>query len=240
MTNNNHRLPDQSEKSDTILIIEDDKSLRDGLAMNFTLHGYRVLTARDGEEGMSKAFDVNPDLIILDIMLPGWSGLDILTELRAKENAVPVLVLSARNTTASIIEGLKTGADDYVTKPFELKELLARAEVMLRRRRNEQRLRDDLTFGDIVVRLNERRVLVRGEEVELSSKEFDLLTLLAETPGRPLSRDTILDRVWGWGFDGTTRTVDNFIVSLRKKLETDPSTPRHIKTVRQVGYKLEL
>ena len=239
MTTTDHTPANQEEKSETILIVEDDKALREGLAMNFTLHGYRVLTATDGEEGMSKAFDVNPDLIVLDIMLPGWSGLDILAELRAKDMTVPVLVLSARNTTSNIIDGLKTGADDYVTKPFELKELLARAEVMLRRRRSEQRSRQDIAFGDIVVRVGERRVTVRGEVVELSSKEFDLLKLLAEAPGRPFSRDTILDRVWGWGFDGTTRTVDNFIVSLRKKLEEDPAHPRHIKTVRQVGYRLD-
>jgi two-component system alkaline phosphatase synthesis response regulator PhoP len=229
----------REDKSETILIIEDDKSLRDGLAMNFTILGYRVLAAKDGEEGMVKAFDVNPDLIILDIMLPGWSGLDILAELRGKQNRVPVLVLSARNTTSNIIEGLKTGADDYVTKPFELKELIARVEVMLRRKRTDENARADVRFGDIAIRLGDRKVTLKGEAVELSSKEFDLLCLLAGSPGRPFTRDTILDRVWGWGFDGTTRTVDNFIVNLRKKLEADPAKPRHIKTVRQVGYKLD-
>jgi DNA-binding response OmpR family regulator len=232
------KTPNREEKIETILIIEDDKSLRDGLAMNFTILGYRVLTAKDGEEGMVKAFDVHPDLIVLDIMLPGWSGLDILTELRAKQNRVPVLVLSARNTTSNIIEGLKTGADDYVTKPFELKELIARVEVMLRRKRTDENAREDICFGDIAIRLGDRKVTLKGEEVELSSKEFELLCLLAESPGRPFTREIILDRVWGWGFDGTTRTVDNFIVNLRKKLEADPSKPRHIKTVRQVGYKV--
>lgn len=240
MSTNNLKAPEAAANAETILIIEDDKALREGLEMNFNLLGYRVLTAKNGEEGMNKALKADADLIVLDIMLPGWSGLDILTELRAKDNRVPVLVVSARDATASVVEGLRTGADDYVTKPFDLKELMARVEVMLRRRRQENPTREDITFGDITINVSERRVTLGGKEVELSSKEFDLLRLLAELPGRPLSRDTILDRVWGWDFDGTTRTVDNFIVSLRKKLEADPGKPRHIKTVRQVGYKLDV
>jgi DNA-binding response OmpR family regulator len=229
----------ETATQETILIVEDDKSLREGLAMNFQLQGYRVVTAQDGEEGMAKAFDVSPDLIILDIMLPGWSGLDILTELRGKECIVPVLVLSARDTTANKIEGLELGADDYVTKPFELKELLARTEAMLRRRRAESRDQKEVLFGNIHINVRQRRVRVGRREVALSSKEFDLLCLLAGSPGRPFTRDTILDRVWGWDFEGTTRTVDNFIMSLRRKIERDPASPRHIKTVRQIGYKLE-
>jgi DNA-binding response OmpR family regulator len=224
---------------ETILIIEDDKSLREGLAMNFQLQGYDVLTANDGEEGMKKAFNANPDLIILDIMLPVYSGLDILTELREKNELVPVLILSARNNMAHKIEGLGLGADDYVTKPFELPELLARAEAMLRRKRVNQLPREEIVFADVTVDLNGRRVMVQGREVLLSAKEFDLLCLLAQTPGHPYSRDTILNRIWGWDFDGTTRTVDNFIMSLRKKIEANPAKPKHIVTVRQVGYKLE-
>lgn len=227
------------ENGSSILIIEDDKALRDGLAMNFKMRGYKVLTAQDGEEGMARAFDLNPDLIILDIMLPGWSGLDILTELRRRESSVPVLVLSARDTTANKIEGLELGADDYLTKPFELKELIARVEAMLRRRRMEIPDRREITFGDVTIQLQERTVAVDGALVELSTKEFDLLCLFALAPGRPFTRDYILDRIWGWGFDGTARTVDNFIMSLRKKIEKNPASPRYIKTVRQVGYKLE-
>jgi len=229
----------QQEKTGTVLIIEDDRSLREGLAMNFHLQGYTVLTATDGEEGMSKAFDARVDIIILDIMLPVYSGLEILSELREKKKSVPVLVLSARGTTDNKIESLQMGADDYVTKPFDLRELIARAEVMLRRSRAENAGREKLRFGEVVVDLDERRVMVKGKEVALSRKEFDLLCLLAGSPGRPFTRDTILDRVWGWGFDGTARTVDNFIVSLRKKIESDPAKPRHIQTVRQVGYRLE-
>jgi two-component system alkaline phosphatase synthesis response regulator PhoP len=222
-----------------ILIVEDDRSIREGLAMNFSLQGYDVCTAKDGDEGLRMAFDEQPDLIVLDLMLPGLSGLDILTELREKEEAVPVLILSARDTTRNKIEGLDLGADDYVTKPFELPELLARVEAMLRRRRTEQKAQEALTFGKVTVDLAERKVRVGAEEVLLSAKEFDLLCLLAKSPGRPYTRDAILNRVWGWDFDGTTRTVDNFIMSLRKKIEDDPAKPKHIQTVRQIGYKLE-
>jgi len=229
----------KQEASETILIVEDDKSLRDGLAMNFELQGFRVHAASDGDEGMQKAFDVKPDLIILDIMLPGWSGLDILAELREKNADVPVLILSARDRTREKIEGLDVGADDYVTKPFELAELLARVEALLRRRRAEKQSEQTISFGDVVIELLTRKVIVRGEQVELSAKEFDLLLLLARSPGRPFTRDVILDRVWGWGFDGTARTVDNFIMALRQRIEVDPSKPKHIMTVRRVGYKLE-
>jgi len=138
--------PTSEKLSEKILVIEDEKALRDGLAMNFHVHGYEVLTAADGEEGMQKAFDAHPDLIVLDIMLPGWSGLDILSELRERSEDVPVLLLSARSTTEDKIEGLELGADDYMTKPFELPELLARVEVMLRRRRSERRAEPRLAF----------------------------------------------------------------------------------------------
>jgi len=224
---------------ETILVVEDDKSLRDGLALNFELTGYRVVTAADGDEGMHKAFDCRPDLIVLDIMLPGWSGLDILSELRAKAEDVPVLILSARDKTPDKIEGFGLGADDYVTKPFELPELLARVEAMMRRRRAERRVEPRIAFGEVAIDPDLRTVTLRGEEIHLSAREFDLLLLLARNPGRPFTRDVILDRVWGWGFEGTARTVDNFIMSLRQKLEQNPSRPRHIRTVRQVGYKLD-
>jgi two-component system alkaline phosphatase synthesis response regulator PhoP len=229
----------RSEQQETILIIEDERSLRDGLALNFELQGYRVLTAADGDAGMSLAFDSRPDLIVLDIMLPGWSGLDILSELRAKAEDVPVLILSARGKVQDKIEGLGLGADDYVTKPFELPELLARVEVMLRRRRSERHAAPPIAFSDVTIDPTRRTVAQGGREVHLSAREFDLLLLLARNPGRPFTREVILDRVWGWGFDGTTRTVDNFIMALRQKLEADPSRPRHLKTVRQVGYKLD-
>ena len=223
----------------TILVIEDDRALREGLALNFELHGYQVETAADGEDGMRKAFDLRPDLIVLDIMLPGWSGLDILAELRSRQQDVPVLILSARGTTDNKVEGLSTGADDYLAKPFELPELLARVKAMLRRRRADQPFEHAINFGQVVVDLENRRVSVRDREVALSAKEFDLLAFLALVPGRPRTREEILNNVWGWDFDGSPRTVDNFILALRQKLEADPKNPHHILTSHGVGYKLQ-
>ena len=225
--------------SATILVIEDDRSLREGLVLNFELHGYQVEAAADGEEGMQKAFDLSPDLIVLDIMLPGWSGLDILTELRERNDTVPVLILSARGSTDHKVEGLSIGADDYLAKPFELRELLARVEAMLRRHGVDQIAEPPFTFGHVVLDRDNRRVVVRGHEVAMSAKEFDLLRYLTQIPGRPRTREQILNQVWGWGFEGSPRTVDNFIRSLRRKVESDPSHPRHIHTVQGVGYKLE-
>jgi len=222
-----------------ILVVEDDRAVREGLRLNLELAGYRVSGAADGVDGMRMAFDERPDLIVLDVMLPGWSGLDILAELRARGVEVPVLILSARGTTDNKVEGLNIGADDYLAKPFELAELLARVEAMLRRRRTAGRAAPPIAFGDVVVDRQHRLVTVGGREVALSAKEFDLLLMLADTPGRPRSRGEILDRVWGWGYEGSARTVDNFILSLRQKLEADPARPRHILTVRQVGYKLQ-
>jgi two-component system, OmpR family, alkaline phosphatase synthesis response regulator PhoP len=229
--------PDSS--AETVLIIEDDRALRRGLAMNFELRGFRVLTAVDGNEGIKRAFESGLDLIVLDIMLPGFSGLEILSELRDKGREVPILILSARGTTDNKIEGLGLGADDYLAKPFALSELFARVEALLRRRRAEKRKNARIIFGDLAIDLPARRVTRSGEEAVLSAKEFDLLALLAGSPGKAFRRDDILDRVWGFGFDGTARTVDNFIRSLRQKIEADPSAPAHIRTVRQVGYKFD-
>ena len=225
-----------NDRPQTVLIIEDDRSLRRGLAMNFEYKGFRVLTAATGDEGMKKAFDARPDLIVLDIILPGPSGLEILSELRSRDRMVPVLILSARDTTDHKIEGLNLGADDYLTKPFELPELLARADAMLRRRTYEEPV---ISFGEVEVDPIKRTVLRGSDPVELSAREFDVLLLLARAPGRPFTRDAIIDRVWGWGFSGTNRTVDNTILALRQKIEPDPVHPVHILTVRQVGYKLE-
>jgi len=223
---------------ETILVIEDNEALREGLVLNLVNRGYRVDSAVDGLEGMQKALETQPDLIVLDIVLPGKNGLDILTELRNHGRSVPVLILSGRDRTEHKVEGLTTGADDYLTKPFELPELLARVEAILRRRRAVHEETPRVVFGSVVVERILRRVVVDGVEVEMSAKEFDVLCLLAEVPGRPRTREEILDRVWGWDFEGTPRTVDNFIVSLRHKIEPDPNRPSHIITVRGVGYKL--
>ncbi len=223
---------------ETILVVEDDRSLREGLAMNFRLRGYRVLTAADGDDGLRAAFDEKPDLVVLDLMLPGTDGLEILSELRGRDVAVPVLILSARDRLQDKVRGLEIGADDYLTKPFQLPELLARVEVILRRRRGERRAAGVIEFGDVRLDPEGRRVTVRGAEVALSAREFDLLFLLASAPGRAFTRQAILEKVWGWGFEGTARTVDNFIRALRQKIEDDAAVPRHIHTVRNVGYRL--
>lgn len=229
----------RAKRGETILVIEDDRSLREGLVMNFELHGYNVVSAADGEDGMRKAFDAEPDLIVLDIMLPGFSGLEILTELRDRREGVPVLILSARDTTGNKVEGLQLGADDYLAKPFELPELLARVEAMLRRRRAERQAAPPIVFGEVVIDPAGRKVSLQGREILLSAKEFDLLSLLATSPGRVFTREEILNHVWGWNFDGTSRTVDNYILGLRQKIEANPARPRYIKTVRQVGYRLD-
>jgi DNA-binding response OmpR family regulator len=227
------------DRAQTILVVEDDRSLREGLAMNFQLRGYRVLSAGDGETGLRLAFDERPDLIVLDLMLPGIDGFEILGRLRAQEIDVPVLILSARGEVTAKVDGFRLGADDYVTKPFQLPELVARVEGMLRRSSRRRAAPEKIGFGEIEIDVTRRFVRRGGREVPLLAKEFDLLALLARNPNKPFSRGTILERVWGWDFDGTERTVDNYVLALRQKLEADPAHPRHIKTVRQVGYKLD-
>ncbi|MFO7870902.1 MAG: response regulator transcription factor [Kiritimatiellia bacterium] len=221
-----------------VLVIEDDMALREGLAMNLRMQGYEVLTAGEGESGMKMAFDARADLIVLDIMMPAWSGLDILDELRKRGNAVPVLVLSARNTTADKVRGLNTGADDYMTKPFDLPELMARVQAMLRRK-NVLKKAPKLAFGDMVIDPGARAVKVKDTNVDLTAREFDLIYLLGGSPGQVFSRETILERVWGWDYEGTDRTVDNFVAGLRKKLKMKTRTGARIVTVPRVGYKLE-
>lgn len=224
---------------ETILIVEDDRSLREGLAMNFRAVGYNVLTAADGREGLHAACDEAPDLVVLDIMLPGISGLDVLREMRSRRVDVPVLVLSARGALPDKLEGFGFGADDYVTKPFDVPELLARVDAALRRRRAAAAEIDYVEFGAVRVDFRARSVARDGEAVHVTPHEFDLLALLVRHPRKAFSREHILREVWGFDYEGTTRTVDNFVVSLRQKLEDDPQSPRYLVTVRTVGYRFD-
>ncbi len=221
---------------DRILLVEDDRALREGVAMNLRAQGYDMVTAPDGDAGMELAFSSRPDLIILDIMLPGWSGLDILAELRKRGSAIPVLILSARGKTPDKVAGLKLGADDYLAKPFDLPELLARVEAMLRRRHTEEARLPSLTIGGVTIDRAARSVRIGSRAVQLSAREFDLLCLLAASPGQVFTRETILERVWGWDYEGTARTVDNFVAHLRKKLGARHRPWPHLETVPRIGY----
>jgi two-component system, OmpR family, alkaline phosphatase synthesis response regulator PhoP len=220
-----------------VLIVEDNRALRDGLALNIRSRGYTVLTADNGDEGLRLAFDARPDLIVLDIMLPGCNGLEILAALRKQGNRVPCLILSARDTTGNKVQGLTMGADDYMTKPFDLPELLARIDARLRRHREERESLPVLTHGDVAIDQAAREVRVGDTRIALSAKEFDLLCLLAASPGQVFTRDRILEQVWGWDYDGTARTVDNFVASLRKKLRRGKHAAECIATVPKVGYR---
>jgi DNA-binding response OmpR family regulator len=219
-----------------ILVAEDDLSILTGLSMNLRFEGYEVLQAQDGRTAVQKAIDEAPDLLVLDVMMPQMNGFEVLQELRNRGSAVPVVVLSAKGLEADKIVGLNLGADDYVVKPFALQELLARIRAVLRRRYRDE---DTVKFSDTVVDLRAKTVARAGTQVELTAQEFKLLTLFVTNPGKTYSRDELLSGAWGYGYEGTARTVDNFISQLRAKFEPDPEKPKHFKTVRGLGYRFD-
>ncbi len=224
------------EKKLKILVAEDDLSILTGLSMNLRFEGYEVLQAQDGRSALQKAIDEAPDLLVLDVMMPQMNGFEVLEELRARGSAIPVVVLSAKGLEADKIVGLNLGADDYVVKPFALQELLARIRAVLRRRYRDE---DQVKFSDTVVDLRAKTVGRAGTAVDLTAQEFKLLTLFVTNPGKTFSRDELLSGAWGYGYEGTARTVDNFISQLRAKFEPDPDAPRHFKTVRGLGYRFD-
>jgi two-component system, OmpR family, alkaline phosphatase synthesis response regulator PhoP len=224
---------------ETILVIEDDPSILLGLKKNLEYEGYTVLVAEDGEQGLEMAFDTKPDLILLDIMLPQVNGFEICRSVRKHEPTVPILILSAKDQEIDKIMGLDLGADDYITKPFSVKELIARVKAAFRRTRALDGEDAPFLFGAVEVDYTGRVVRVNGEAVECTPKEFDLLRFLIRNRGRVLSRDQILNKVWGYDYYGTPRTIDNFIQKLRQKVERDAQEPDHILTVRGIGYKFE-
>jgi DNA-binding response OmpR family regulator len=220
----------------TVLVIEDDESIAMGLEMNLGAEGYRVIVAEDGERGLELARGGGIDLLILDVMLPRLNGFELLRILRNEHSTVPVILLSARGAEMDKVMGLELGAEDYITKPFGLAELLARVKAVLRR---DAIARADaaLRAGHIQVNPGTREVRRAGALIELTATEFDVLLCLIEAGGRVLSREQIQAKVWGPTHHGTPRTIDNFILQLRTKLEDDPAAPRHIVTVRGVGYR---
>ena len=223
---------------ETVLIVEDDPSMLTGLKDNFSFKGYKVLTADDGEKGLNAALNAKPDLILLDLMLPKINGYEICRLIRQEGLEMPIIMLTAKSEESDVVLGLNIGADDYVTKPFSINELLARAAAFLRRSKKEE-ANDAVEFGDFRLDLAARRLFRAGEEVELSPKEFNLLAYFVEKSGRALTRDEILNAVWGYDCIVTSRSVDRFVTTLRNKIEPDPASPIFIHTVRQVGYRFD-
>jgi DNA-binding response OmpR family regulator len=220
----------------SVLIIEDDPTMLRALEDNFEIKGYRVKVARDGQEGLSTALSKNPDLIILDIMLPKINGYEVCSQIRKKNLDMPIIMLTAKDQEADVILGLNLGADDYVTKPFSIKELLARAEAFMRRRRQEP---DVYEFGDFKLD-TVTGILSRGDkEIKLTPGEYKMLHLFLRRAGCALTCDEIRNTVWGYSRFITLRDIDNAVNVLRSKVESDPENPRFIHTIETIGYKFE-
>ncbi len=220
-----------------ILIIEDEPNMVAGLRDNFEYEGYQVAAAFDGAEGLDRALRDTPDLILLDVMMPKMSGLDVCKQLKVKRPGIPIIMLTARGQEVDKVVGLELGADDYVTKPFSIRELIARTKAVLRRASKSNGHAERFGFSDVSVDLKACRVTRRGRPVEVSAKEFELLKYFISHSGETLSRERLLTDVWGYEHSPTTRTVDTHIVRLRQKLEPDPEQPHFFLTVHGVGYK---
>jgi DNA-binding response OmpR family regulator len=235
---------------ETILVVEDEPALQETLVYNLEKDGYTVRSAGDGRTALEVARQLQPDLIVLDIMLPELDGFEVCKILR-RESTVPILMLTARDEEIDRVVGLEVGADDYLTKPFSMRELLARVKAQLRRtemvRAELEKVRNaeeapvpaTLAFGDLVINQGRREVTLGGQVVALKPQEYDLLVFFAEHHGKMLSREFILERVWGWDYVGDSRTVDVHVRWLRQKLEKDPAEPQRIVTVRGGGYRFE-
>jgi len=226
----------QVGKRARILIVEDEPAMVAGLRDNFEYEGYEVISAADGVQGLDRALSEKPDLVVLDVMMPRMSGLDVCKQLKIKQPSLPIIMLTARGQEIDKVVGLELGADDYVTKPFSIRELMARVKAVLRRAA-PQPPPDIYRFSDVEVNVRSNEVLRNGSRVELSAKEFALLAYFVAHPAETLSRDRLLDAVWGYENYPNTRTVDTHIVHLRQKLEPNPEEPRFILTVHGTGYK---
>ena len=225
------------KRQQTVLIIEDDESLMLGLEENLGVEGYRVLTAVTGAEGLALAVERKPDLVLLDLTLPDMGGYDVCKTLRERHCPVPVIMLTARKDEMDKLKGFETGADDYVTKPFSIKELLARVKAILTRAERKPEEAEPMRFGTFILDGATRVLTQKGREVELTRTEFDLLFYMVANEGKSLSRETLLREVWGMEYYGTQRSLDTFVAMLRAKIEKNPRTPQHILTVHGVGYK---
>jgi two-component system, OmpR family, alkaline phosphatase synthesis response regulator PhoP len=237
---------DERQAKPRILVVEDDESIALGLKMNLEDEGYQVESVADGEMGLDKALSESPDLIILDVMLPRQNGFEVVQHLREQGSRIPVIMLSARGAETDKVMGLNLGAEDYITKPFGLAELLARVNAVLRRAElhrvgttaaGGEGSRGILSFGELNIDPKLREVRRGTELATLTATEFDVLWCLVLAGGEVLSREEIQTRVWGPEHHGTLRTIDNFLLQLRSKLETDPANPRHLLTIRGVGYR---
>ena len=220
-----------------ILVVEDDAAILRGLADNLVCESHDVLTATDGERACSIVREQKPDLVILDLMLPRMSGYDVCRTLRGEGVTTPILMLTARGDESDRVLGLDLGADDYLTKPFSIRELLARVRALLRRTQAAAPSIDVLQFEDTSIDFKRYEAQKAGAQIDMTKKEFGVLRYLAARAGEVVTREELLDQVWGYDAMPTTRTVDNHIASLRAKLEADPSEPRHLQTVHGVGYK---
>lgn len=218
-----------------IVIVEDDKAIAAGLAMNLRFEGFEVRQAHEGTEGLRLSLEPGTDLVLLDVMLPGMNGYEFLKELRQRNGKLPVLMLTAKGAESDKILGLDLGADDYVTKPFALGELVARIKALLRRSQTPR----TIEFGECVVDLDSQQVQRNREPVTFTPQEFRLLRAFIESEGRALTREQLLNHAWGLDYDGTARTVDTFVRQLRVKLELDAENPKHFMTVRGHGYRFE-
>lgn len=220
-----------------VLVVEDDPAILRGLADNLAFESHEVLTATDGEQACRLISERKPDLIVLDLMLPRLSGYEVCRKIRGEGNMTPIVMLTARGEEADRVLGLDLGADDYVSKPFSIRELMARIRAILRRSQGARTMRDELRVGDVVVDFRRYEARRNSELLEMTRKEFGVLRLLVSRAGEVLTRDDLLNEVWGYEATPTTRTVDNHIASLRAKMETSPAEPVHLLTVHGVGYK---
>ncbi len=224
-----------------ILIVEDEPNMITGLKDNFEVEGYTVDTARNGEEGLKKIFEKNYDMVILDVMLPKLSGFEVCKSVRKKGNSTPIILLTARGEEIDRVLGLELGADDYITKPFSIRELIARIKAILRRRDNgtlQSGKGETVSIGKLEINFATYNAYSFFGEVQMSHKEFEILNLLWNNRNKTVSRDDLLKIIWGFEESPTTRTIDNFIVKLRQKIEENPNKPKTILTVHGIGYKL--